>query len=321
MKPHVLIAVDTFNNGHLANIVRTLNEKATWERIEQAAPAAVYRPALNRSQIVIGWPNPAWLRLSPILFHQLPSVGYDNYLNVGLEEKTGFALCNARGVMSIPVAEHFFALMFALTRHLPEHIGDKASKRWQRRPPYGEVAGSTACIVGLGDIGSEIARRCLALGLRVIGVRQHPEKGHEFVQEVYPVPQLKKALAQADHVVLIFPAGSGMERSFDAGVFEAMKPGAYFYNLARGSIVDEGALIERLQIGHLAGAGLDVFSEEPLPLDSPLWTIDNVIITPHVAGRSFREFDRLCDLFIANLERFLLDKPLLNQVIPALSNT
>jgi phosphoglycerate dehydrogenase-like enzyme len=321
MKSHVLIAVDDFSDSHLSRIDRTVKNKATWERIEQAALAAVYQPALDRSQIVIGWPNPGWLVNSSVQFHQLPSAGYDAYLNVGLEEKPDFTLCNARGVMSIPVAEHFLALMLALIRCLPEHLGDEAGKRWQRRPTYGEVYGSTICIVGLGDIGSEIARRCLALGMRVIGVRQNPEKGHELVREVYPVQQMEKAVAQADHVVLIFPASSGRERSFDARAFGAMKPGAFFYNLARGSIIDEEALIEHLQMGHLAGAGLDVFTEEPLPPDNLLWEIDNVIITPHVAGRSYKEFDRMCELFITNLEHFLLNKPLLNQVIPALPNT
>jgi len=318
MKPHILIAVDDFNGAHLIKIRQSLEGKATWERIAQNAPEAVFRSALNRSSIVIGWPDPAWLGHSPVQFHQLPSAGCDNYLNVGLEEKLDFTLCNARGVMSIPVAEHLLAMMLAITRRLPEHLRDMAGKKWQRRPSYGELSGSTVCILGLGDIGSEIARRCLALGMKVIGVRQYPEKGHELVQEVYPVRQMEKALALADHVVLIFPAGPGMDQFFDAGTFETMKPGAYFYNLARGSVVDEEALVEYLQKGHLAGAGLDVFTEEPLPPDSPLWTMANVIITPHVAGRSIREFDRLNDLFVANLERFLSDKPLLNQVIPPL---
>jgi phosphoglycerate dehydrogenase-like enzyme len=321
MKPHILIAVDDFNEAHLTKIRQAFEGQATWERIDQYAPEAVFRSTLNHSSIVIGWPDPAWLNQTPVQFHQLPSAGYDNYLNTGLEEKTDFTLCNARGVMSIPVAEHFLALMLALARRLPEHLNDKASKRWQRRQRYGEVSGSTICILGLGDIGSEIARRCLALGMKVIGVRQYPAKGHELVQEVYPVRQLKKAVGQANHVVVIFPAGPGMERSFDAGVFEAMKPGSFFFNLARGSIVDEGDLIENLQTGHLAGAGLDVFSQEPLLPESPLWSMNNVIITPHVGGRSVREFDRLCDLFVANLERFLLGKPLLNQVIPELSIT
>jgi D-2-hydroxyacid dehydrogenase (NADP+) len=321
MKPHILIAVDDFNDAHLTKIRQAFEGQATWERIDQNAPEAVFRSTLNHSSIVIGWPDPAWLNQTPVQFHQLPSAGYDNYLNTGLEEKTDFTLCNARGVMSIPVAEHFLALMLALARRLPEHLNDKASKRWQRRQRYGEVSGSTICILGLGDIGSEIARRCLALGMKVIGVRQYPEKGHDLVHEVYPVQQLEKAVAQANHVVLIFPAGSGTDRFFDIAAFEAMKPGAYFYNLARGSVVDEEALVEYLRNGHLAGAGLDVFSQEPLLSESPLWSMNNVIITPHVGGRSIKEFDRLCGLFIANLERFFLGAPLLNQVITAPSNT
>jgi phosphoglycerate dehydrogenase-like enzyme len=316
MPTHVLIAVNDFNSDHMDRISLALKGRATWERIDQFTTPGLFLNGLSRSQVAIGWPEPAWLDQSQVQFLQLPSAGYDSYLAANLDEKPDFVLCNARGVMSIPVAEHFLALMLALVRKLPQHIMDRASSRWQRGQHYGEVLGSKICIVGLGDIGSEIARRCLALGMHVTGVREQSEKGHELVHTIYSATQLKKAVAGADHVVLIFPAGPGMEGSFGDEVFAAMKPGALFYNLARGSVVDERALISHLQTGHLGGAGLDVFTREPLPQNSPLWTMDNVIVTPHVAGRSFKEFDRMCDLFTANLERFFQDRPLLNQVIP-----
>ena len=314
MTTHVLIAVNDFNEGHLERISLALAGEATWEHIDQFSTPSVFRPALSRSQVLVGWPDPAWLLDSPVRFHQLPSVGYDDYLGVGLADKVDFVLCNARGVMSDAVAEHFVALMMALTRRLPQHMRDMGRANWQRQPTYDEVAGKTTCIVGLGDIGTQIARRCLALGMNVIGVRRHPSKQHAMVETVFAIERVAEAVACADHVVLIMPAEPENIGFFGDALFRSMKPGAFFYNLARGSVVDENALIEHLQNGKLSGAGLDVFRQEPLPADSPLWRMENVIITPHAAGRSVREFDRLCELFVANLERYFQGEPLLNEV-------
>ena len=216
--------------------------------------------------------------------------------------------------MGIAVAEHAVAMMLALARRLPRHVRDMDERRWQRQPVYQELTGTTVCVVGLGDIGTEIARRCLGLGMKVTGVRRDAARGHDLVSTVYPLDRLAEALAEADHVVLAIPATRETEGLLDRAMLATMRPGACLYNVSRGSLVDEGALLDAIEAGHLAGAGLDVFAQEPLPADSPFWELENVIVTPHAAGRSVREFDRLCALFVANLGRYRRGEPLANAV-------
>ena len=144
-------------------------------------------------------------------------------------------------------------MMLAFTRRIPQHVRDQQDRNWRRSSRYGEIQDAVLCIVGLGSIGTEVARRGVALGMRVIGVRKHVSKRHELVDEVYPIEKLKKAVTQADHVVSILPGGAGTDRLFTADVFAHFKQGAYFYNLGRGNAVDEGALVNSLSSGHLAG--------------------------------------------------------------------
>jgi len=313
MKPHVLIAVNDFTEDHMAKIAEALQGWATWTRIDPSDEAR-YREEIRRAQAVVGWPKAEWLLDSPVELLLLGSVGWDAYQGKGLERKPGFVLCNARGVMTAAVAEHLLAMMLALTRRLPRHFRDQSERRWERCKTYDEVTGAVACVVGLGDIGTDIARRLAALGMEVIGVRKNADRPHEYASEIYPLSRLKEAVAKADHVVLILPENEETRGMVNAGVFAAMKPGAYFYNLARGGIVDERALCDALQSGRLAGAGLDVFAKEPLPADSPLWDLENVIITPHAGGRSVKEFDRFCSLVAANLRNWRQGAPLINRV-------
>lgn len=314
MTPHVLVAVDAFAEPHLREIADAIMGWAAWKRVAEDALEPVYREALSHAEVVVGWPRAEWLLPSPTRFLQLGSAGYDAYLMHGLGRKTGFTLCTARGTMSVPVAEHCIALMLALGRRLPQHARDMAVARWQRQPTYNEVTGATVCVVGLGDIGTEVGRRCAGLGMRVVGVRRDANRPDDVAERVYPASALREAVATAEHVVLTLPGGPETAGLIDAGVLNAMKPGAYLYNVSRGSVVDEAALIALLRSGHLAGAGLDVFAEEPLPADNPLWGMDNVLITPHAGGQSVRFADRLCQRFVANLALYRAGEPLVNAV-------
>ncbi|TXK77161.1 D-2-hydroxyacid dehydrogenase [Paenibacillus sp. N3.4] len=314
MKPHVLVAVNGFTEKHMERIRQVLSDWATLEQINEETPESVFREKIGRSQIVVGWPKAEWLARSPVRLVQLGSVGYDAFLGNTHQEGTSFTLCNASGVMSVAVAEHLMAMMFALTRRISHHIRDMNEHKWSRQFEYEEVFDSTACIVGVGGIGTEIARRLRALGVRTIGVRREIGESHPYMDEMYPSSRLQEAVAQADHVILILPGNASTEKLFDTAMFASMKKGSYFYNLARGSIVDENALHAALSSGRLKGAGLDVFEVEPLPKGSPLWEMDNVIITPHSGGRSVKEFDRFCQLLLNNLMNYRDGKPFLNQV-------
>ncbi|MNI15191.1 Glyoxylate/hydroxypyruvate reductase B [compost metagenome] len=314
MKPHVLVAVNGFTDKHMEQIEQVLSGWASVEQMDEAAPEAVYREKIAQSHIVVGWPKAEWISGSPVRLVQLGSVGYDAFLDPHVRAQASYTLCNASGVMSVAVAEHLIAMMFALSRRIPQHILDKNTRIWKRQSEYEEIFGSQACVVGVGDIGTEIARRLQALGVQVIGVRREVREKHPCMDVMYPISRLKEALAQADHVILILPGDASTEKLFDDKMFASMKKGAYFYNLARGSIVDENALYEALQSGRLKGAGLDVFGKEPLPPESPLWGLDNVIITPHSGGRSVKEYDRFCQLLITNLINYRDGKPFLNKV-------
>lgn len=301
MTPNLLVGVDDFTEAHLDDIKTAANGWVTVEQVKQGQLASGREKASIEATIVMGWPNPERLLSGPCEFLQLPSVGYDQYVGKGFAERAGFRLSNASGVMSIPVAEHWLAMALALTRHIDRHVEDRRLNRWQRCESYRELHDTVLCVVGLGSIGTEVARRGLALGMRVIGVRQHPERGHDLVKDVYSTRQLEEVLPKADHVVSLLPDSAATRGLFGQRLLGRCRPGAFFYDLGRGSVVDEAALVECLRSGHLGGAGLDVFETEPLPEGSALWNLDNVIITPHSAGRSIREFDRMCNLFVENL--------------------
>lgn len=311
--PHVVIAVDDFTQAHMSRIAEALAGWASWSRVDHADEAR-YGALVRQSDVVVGWPKAEWLVSSPVRLLQLGSVGWDAYVHKGLEGKPDFTLCNASGVMSAAVAEHMIALMMSLTRRIPQHVHDQQERRWQRQAEYDEVAGSTACLIGVGDIGTDMARRLIGLGVHVIGVRKRSSEPHEVIRDIYPLSRLKEAVARADHVILIVPETADTRLCFTSDVFAAMKAGSYFYNLARGGLVEEPALIEALRSGRLAGAGLDVFTHEPLPQQSPLWDMEHVIITPHAGGRSVKEFGRFCSLVVNNLQRYQQGAPFLNAV-------
>ena len=165
-------------------------------------------------------------------------------------------------------------------------------------------------VIGLGRIGREVARLASVLNMKVIGTDLFPNE--ESVDRFFKIDKFREMLPVADVVVLCVPHTPDTEKMIGAKEFAAMQKGAYFINIARGAIVDEPALIETLQSGHLSGAALDVFAEEPLPSDSPLWNMPNVIVSPHSASTSDRENMRLTEIFCDNLQRFLKDEPLRN---------
>jgi phosphoglycerate dehydrogenase-like enzyme len=316
MKPRILFALDDFAPEHVEAIAAAAAGWADWERIPGKTPEAEYAAKVAEAEVVIGAPKADWILASRARLLLLGTHGFDRYQGVGLEARPGFTLCNARGAYTIAVAESCVAMMLALPRRLPQHARDMRERAWKEREPYGELTGAAACVVGLGSIGWQIARRLVGLEMQVTGVEIREVSPPEGVRRMYPAEQMKQALAEADHVAVAVYGGPTTRGLFSADVLDALKPGAFFYNISRGSVVDEAALIERLRNGRLAGAGLDVFESEPLPPDSPLWEMDNVLLTPHIAGYSTQWQPRLRDLLIANLVNYRDGKPLLNVVMP-----
>jgi len=226
-------------------------------------------------------------------------------------------ITNSREVHGPVVAEHVMALIFALGRKIPQAALLQQKRVWGQDAIWiegqhpREIAGATLGLIGVGSIGSRVAQMASALGMRVIAVREHPEKGKPTgVQEVFRPSQLDELLQRSDFVVLAAPLLPETEKLMNADRFSAMGSSAYFINVGRGAQVDESALAEALRNRCIAGAALDVFEREPLPADSPLWELDNLLITPHTAGLTDKLWDRHYELFSENLRRYLNHQPL-----------
>jgi D-2-hydroxyacid dehydrogenase (NADP+) len=266
------------------------------------------------AEVIFGWPPPRALEESQIRFFQLPSSGYDQYMTEVLTSKRGFSLANARGVAAVAVAEHCLSMMFSFARHVSLHTRQQERHQWKRAKRYSLLAGSTVAIVGLGAIGYALGQRCHALGIRVVAVRRGSEAA-PFVAESYGLDELHAALRNARHVVVTIAALPRDEPLFGAAEFNAMPTESYFYNMSRGSLVDQDALESALRDGKLAGAGLDVFAQEPLPQTSGLWDLENVLVSPHAGGRFDGEVDGLVDLFLHNIQQYRSTGPMANLVI------
>jgi len=312
----VLIAYDDFSTHQVEGIRKAVADCVEVLHIAQTTPEADYRAALQTAEVVVGWPRAEWLPGTAVRAVFSGSSGWDEYQNRGLAE-AGIALCNGRGVYSVGVAEHAVAMMMALVRRIPTYVHDKDARVFRRHLPYtGEIAGTTALVVGLGDIGTEVAKRCKGLGMKVVGVVRRAGVRSEWADSIVPVRTLTSVLPQADHVFLTLPGGGENVNLFSREVLGSMKTTAYLYNLSRGTTVHETALYEALRDGNLAGAGLDVTTQEPLPADSPLWTLcDNVLITGHSAGISSGHVERFNQLVVRNLTAYFSGKPLENRVI------
>ena len=226
-------------------------------------------------------------------------------------------LTNSTEVHGPVVAEHVIALIFALAKKIPQaavlqqrHVwGQEAI--WNDGPRPRELAGATLGLIGVGSIGRRVAKMASALGMRVIAVREHVEKGNpKGVEAVFPPSALEDVLSQSDYLVLAAPLTDTTRGLINAARLAAMKPDSYLINVGRGPQVDEVALAEALHARRIAGAALDVFEREPLPADSPLWGIDNLLITPHTAGLTEKLWHRHYGLFSENLRRYLAGQPL-----------
>jgi phosphoglycerate dehydrogenase-like enzyme len=240
------------------------------------------------------------------------SAGIDGGLRMGLPDWV--TVTNATGVKAAMVSEHALALLLALVRRLPDLQTNQLARRWRRDDAMAKVAtleGAVVCIVGLGSIGREVARKAKAFDARVIAVSRAGAEGGD-VEQVFPRERIGEAFAMADAVVICTSSDPTSFHLIDAAALAAMGPKAFLVNVARGDIVDGGALIAALQAGRLGGAALDVTEGEPLAPTSPLWDLPNIMISPHIAGGGSSGYPQQKALFAKNLTRFAAGEPLLN---------
>ena len=251
------------------------------------------------------------------LYLDAPKLTWIHSLSAGVEglifseiKNANTILTNSRGIHGIPVSEHVFAMMLAFTRGLDVFIRQQAKHQW-KRTTVDEIHGKTIGIVGLGSIGREIAKKAKGMGMQVVASKQTMTT-ELFVDELYPPENLHELLSLSDFVVTALPLLEETKHLFTIKEFAAMKPSAYLINIARGGIIKQDDLVAALEQKLIKGACLDVFDEEPLPESSPLWDMQNVIITPHVAALSPSYLDRAIKLFADNLSRFQQNKEMLN---------
>jgi D-2-hydroxyacid dehydrogenase (NADP+) len=226
-------------------------------------------------------------------------------------------LTNAREVHGPVVAEHVIALIFALAKRIPDAVRLQEKHVWGQQilwdelPRIREVAGATLGMVGLGSIGRSVVKSAKALGMRVIAVREHPEKRTEGADAVFGPAQIDEVFRQADYIALATPVTDNTKAIANAERLTLMRPDACLINVGRGPLVDEPALVAALREKKIGGAALDVFPKEPLPADSPLWDVPNLLITPHTAALTDKLWERHYALFSENLRRYLNGQPLL----------
>ena len=269
-------------------------------------------------EVIYGFPKAESLaKAEKLKWIQSPGAGVDWALRIPKVADGDVILTNTRGAHGPSIAEHVFALLFAFTRKMPRSLDWQREHYWGRDIGYrtlDEIKDTTMGIVGFGAIGRAIAKRAVAFEMQVLAVDAFPSDGAPWVDEVWPAERLPDLLQRSDVVVIAAPYTAETRHLIDEPAIAMMRQGAYLIAISRGGIIEESALVAALQSGHLAGAGLDVAEQEPLPLDSPLWDTPNLLLTPHVAGASGPKERRCVEIFRDNLLRYVNGEPLVNVV-------
>jgi D-2-hydroxyacid dehydrogenase (NADP+) len=279
--------------------------------------------ALAEAEVLYGFPPSAeradelLARAPRLRWFQAASAGVDRLEQGGFFERQ-VMVTSSSGVHATPVGEYVLMVMLMFAKGAHRLLRAQAERRWIRLIPA-ELRGKTVGVVGMGRIGTEVARLSRAAGCRVLAIRRSAlerRPGRAPADEVLPPSDLPYLLSESDYVVLAVPLTQETRHLIGPEELRAMKPTAVLINISRGPVVDETALVQALKEGWIGGAGLDVFEREPLPEDSELWGLENVMLTPHISGGTERYFQRAVPIFCENLRRYLKGRTLLNVVDP-----
>ncbi|HSH42753.1 MAG TPA: D-2-hydroxyacid dehydrogenase [Arenicellales bacterium] len=287
-------------------------------RLRFAASAGELERLIPDTEILLSWDFRAdilediWPQAGELRWIHWSGAGVDAALFPGLRDSS-VALTNARGVFDRPIAEYVLGLVLCMAKGFPRTVLAQQRRQWDFRLSE-SIAGRSALVVGAGNIGSAIGGMLRAAGMRVAGVGRSARDGDPVFGKVHAFDELDRLLGEVDYVINITPSTPATRGLFPAERFRRMKASARFINVGRGDAVDEPALVEALRQGAIAGAALDVFAEEPLPESSPLWEMDNVIVSPHMSGDVHESVPALVEQFVDNLRRYLDGQPLLNVV-------
>ncbi|MFO7321918.1 MAG: D-2-hydroxyacid dehydrogenase [Chloroflexota bacterium] len=283
---------------------RTPEQEQEWRSLLAQADILFDFDYSHREDLPDLAPNLKWI--------QATSAGIGKFVErMKYAERTNWLFTTASGVHARPLAEFVIFAMLFFEKNFEYLQREKEARHWQRYTT-GELPGKTVSIIGLGKIGREVARLAKCFDMRVIGSRRDPSQTVEGIDALYAPGDLRPLLEHTDYLVLATPHTHETERMIGEEELALLPQNAVLINIARGAVVDQAALTRALQNGRLRGAALDVFEVEPLPPDDPLWSLPNVIISPHSASTAASENRKLTDLFIENLRRYLAGEPLLN---------
>ncbi len=295
------------------DLIQRIREVSDKIEVVEASSRKEALRAIEDADIVFGWiDRELFLAAKNLKWIQVLTAGVNRLLFPELVESQ-VLLTNASGIHRIPISEIVMAMALALAKKLHKYIQFKNEGLWKRVQTE-ELAGKTMGILGLGSIGMETAWKAKCFDMRVLALKKRPIRRPTYIDEVLGPEDLDYLLRESDFLVITVPLTDETYHMIGERELRMMKPTAYLINVARGAIIDTRALIKALKEGWIAGAALDVFEEEPLPKDSELWKLDNVIITPHIAGMSIHYDERAVEIFCKNLKRFLENKPLINLV-------
>jgi len=286
-------------------------------RVVRATERAEIEQVLDDVEIAVGsFPHELLPRAQRLRWLQEWGAGVDWLLRSPELAELDFTLTNASGVHAIPISEQILGYLLAFARGLPAAVRAQDRRVWQpaKRDQLFELAGKTMLLVGVGAIGARTAVIAAALGMRVLGIRRNPAGDLPGVENMYGSDQLLALLPEADFVVLTVPLSHATQGLIGERELRAMKPSSYLINIGRGGTIQQAALIQALRAGWIAGAGLDVFDQEPLPATSPLWELENVLMTAHYAGLTPAYDQRALAIFLDNLRRYQAGEPLENVV-------
>lgn len=324
----VIVAMDF--TDEIMDMLRAVSPRLQIERHFPTVPENVWADA-EVLYTLRSYPDPA--QAPRLRWVQLHTAGVDHAIRQPIISAEDVDVTTTSGVHAVQMAEYCMMMMMAFTYKLPEMMQFQARAEWpkdqHKRFAPRELRGQTLGIVGYGAVARELARQAQALGMNVLASKRdlkHLTDSDSYVEpgtgdpegiipaRLYPPEALASMVTECDFVVAIVPQVKDARPIIDERVLSHMKKSAVFINVARGSVVDEAALITALSTRKIAGAALDVFTEEPLPATSPLWSLENVIISPHVSGNSARYHEKTAALFAENLRRYLDKQPLLNRL-------
>jgi D-2-hydroxyacid dehydrogenase (NADP+) len=314
-KVKVLVTTDVLKEEHLERISKVSEKVEVQRRLDRKE----ILDSAKDTNVLVGWlfDKEIFNSAKELVWVHAASAGVDRFLFPEFVESP-VILTNSSGIHRAPMSEVAVAFMLCFAKNLPAFMKLKAEKKWVKKPnplrDVDELTGKTLGVLGLGNVGMELSFRGKCFGMEVIAVDRRVVRRPSYIDEVMGLWGLDTLLAKSDYLVITVPLTSSSKHMIGERELRLMKSNAYIINISRGPVVEEKALVKALREGWIAGAGLDVFEKEPLPMDSELWDLENVIITPHISGGTPHYAERLTEIFCRNLSRFLEGKTLTNLV-------